>query len=135
MIKSAYFYRPQRNCEGYVFTPVCHSVHSGGRSASVPAGIPPRKHTPLREAHPPLPRRRLALRTVRILLECILVWDFFTKLQETVQSWFSQTHKTGNIGIIANFVFPEICKFSSLFALHDASKCEIRHQWVQEDYI
>ena len=25
-----YFYRPQRSCEGYVFTPVCHSVHRGG---------------------------------------------------------------------------------------------------------
>ena len=23
------FYRPQRSCEGYVFTPVCHSVHRG----------------------------------------------------------------------------------------------------------
>ena len=36
------YYRPQRSCEGYVFTPVCHSVHRGG-SASVHAGIP---HTP-----------------------------------------------------------------------------------------
>ena len=32
-------YRPQRSCEGYVFTPVCHSVHRGD-SASVHAGIP-----------------------------------------------------------------------------------------------
>ena len=24
------FYRPQRSCEGYVFTHVCHSVHEGG---------------------------------------------------------------------------------------------------------
>ena len=31
-------------------------------------------------------------------------------------SWFSQTHKIGNIGIIANFVFPEICSF--LLYLH-----------------
>ena len=23
-------YRPQRSCEGYVFTRVCHSVHKGG---------------------------------------------------------------------------------------------------------
>ena len=34
------YYRPRRSCEGYVFTPVCHSVHGGG-SASVHAGIPP----------------------------------------------------------------------------------------------
>ena len=26
-------------------------------------------------------------------------------------------------------------QFSSLFALYDASKCKIRYQWVQEDYI
>ena len=24
------YYRPQRSCEGYVFTRVCHSVHRGG---------------------------------------------------------------------------------------------------------
>ena len=42
------FYRPQRSCgQGYVFTRVCDSVNT--------------------------PRRRLLLRTVRILLECILV--------------------------------------------------------------
>ena len=38
---------------------------------------PPRKHTP-GEAHPP--GRWLTLWTVCILLECILVWDFFTIL-------------------------------------------------------
>ena len=73
-----YNYRPQRICEGYVSTPVCLST---GGSASVHAGIPlPRADTPpLRAgitpppgADPP-PRRRLLLRTVRILLECILV--------------------------------------------------------------
>ena len=42
------YYRPQRSCgQGYVFTRVCDSVNT--------------------------PRRRLLLRTVRILLECILV--------------------------------------------------------------
>ena len=36
------FYRPQRSCEGYVFTPVWLSTGGGGRgSASVHAGIPP----------------------------------------------------------------------------------------------
>ena len=38
--KSVYFYRPQRGCEGYVFTAsVC--PHGVGVSASVHAGIPP----------------------------------------------------------------------------------------------
>ena len=70
-----------RSCEGYVFTPVCLST---GGSASVHAGIPPpgSRH-PLGSRHPPeasIPRkqappsRRLLLRTVRILLQCILVY-------------------------------------------------------------
>ena len=73
---------PQRSCEGYVFTPVL-SVHGG--SASVLAGIPPppeqtpprplpRDQGPPGSRHPP--SRRLLLRTVRILLECILVINF-----------------------------------------------------------
>ena len=46
--ETRYIYRPQRSCgQGYVFTRVCDSVNT--------------------------PRRRLLLRTVRILLECILV--------------------------------------------------------------
>ena len=106
------FYRPQRSCKGYVFTPVCLST---GGSASVHAGIPPSSPShsrppssrhprsrhplgadtppertppwsrPLRSRHPhPLEQtppsrsrpplsRRLLLRMVRILLECILV--------------------------------------------------------------
>ena len=31
------YYRPQRSCEGYVFTPVCHSVRGG----EVPGQVPP----------------------------------------------------------------------------------------------
>ena len=67
-----HLYRPQRSCEGYVFTRVCLS--NGG-------GIPGQVHPP-DQAHPthpreapprPPPGRRLTLRTVRILLECILV--------------------------------------------------------------
>ena len=46
------YYRPLRSCEGYVFTGVCLST--GGES-------------------------RLLLRTVRILLECILVLDIFSR--------------------------------------------------------
>ena len=74
-------YRPQRSCEGYVFTPACHSVHWwGGVCFRIP---PPRKQTPPPGAgrHPPWdqapPSRRLLLRTVRILLECILVKHIF----------------------------------------------------------
>ena len=48
----------------------CLSVHSGGVSTSVHAGIPP-QYTPREQT--PLPSRRLLLRTVHILLECILV--------------------------------------------------------------
>ena len=67
-------------CEGYVFTPVCLSVHRGGLSQCIlgyhhhppPPGTrhcPPGPGTP-----PPLrEQRRLLLRTVCILLECILV--------------------------------------------------------------
>ena len=44
-----YIYSLQRSCEGYIFTPVCHSVY-GGRSASVHAGIP---HPPLGTGTPP----------------------------------------------------------------------------------
>ena len=73
------YYRLQTKLrKGYVFTPVCHSVHKGV-SAPVHAGIhngpgrhppgqTPRADTPPDRHHP---RRRLLLRTVRILLECI----------------------------------------------------------------
>ena len=60
----------------------CVSVHGGGRSTSVHAGIP----SPREQAHPPgthtpqsghpqadTPSRRLLLQTVHILLQCILV--------------------------------------------------------------
>ena len=72
-------YRPQQSCKGYVFTLVCLST---GVSASVHAGIPPPEQTPpgtpLGPGTPPGTRhppcsRQLLLRTVRILLECILV--------------------------------------------------------------
>ena len=68
--------------QGYIFTPVCHSVHSGvcistctGAHPPCPvhAGIHPRADTPLGR-YPPPPQRPLE-RPVRILLECFLV-DF-----------------------------------------------------------
>ena len=92
----SHFSRPQRSCEGYVFTPVYRSVHGGvclsacwdtsppthkeqatpweyalpppGAGTSPPGSRPP--PTPLRSRSP---SRRLLLRTARILLECILV--------------------------------------------------------------
>ena len=87
------FYHPQRSCEGYVFTPVCHPVHRGG-SASVHAGTTPPEQTPPRTRHPrsrhPL-GRRLLLRTVRILLECILVPHIFSSTSKEVEecSWLN----------------------------------------------
>ena len=82
-------------CEGYVFTPVCQSFCSQGEGMSRPTprgrlgglkggwgvqahtqgvqvqlGVYPSMHW---GRHPP-PNRRLLLRTVRILLECILVF-------------------------------------------------------------
>ena len=58
------FYRPQRSCEGYVFTPVLSVIlFTGGGLSSVHAGIPsqeqtlpqadPPKQTPPRSRHPP----------------------------------------------------------------------------------
>ena len=47
-----YFYRPQRSCEGYVFTGVCLSTGEVGVSASVHAGTPPPpEQTPPRSRH------------------------------------------------------------------------------------
>ena len=76
------FYRPHTKLrKGYVFTPVCHSVSGGGGclpqcmlrynpwADTRPGQTPPRQTPP--EQTPP--SRRLLLRTVRILLECILV--------------------------------------------------------------
>ena len=61
-------YHPQRSCEGYVFTNVCLST--GG---STWPGTPPGPGTP--------PEIRPLLRTVRILLECILVLWYFSLLR------------------------------------------------------
>ena len=72
--------------QGNFFTPVCDSVHIGGLSAPLHAGIhpPPRtrgRHPPMtRGRHPPQDQRQTSLlrdtvnmRAVRILLKCILV--------------------------------------------------------------
>ena len=95
-----YYHRPQQSCEGYVFTPVSQSFCSQGgvcqhamgqtpppdqrqtppRTKSRPPG-PKSRHPPgpkadtpgTKSRHPPPTKgRRLLLRTVRILLECIL---------------------------------------------------------------
>ena len=94
-----YFYRPQI-CEGCVFTRVCHSVHRGGvPQGPYPggggwgvwpgggsSGPGPGGGSRLRQGvgggghwgRPP--SRRLLLRTVRILLECILVAPYVYNL-------------------------------------------------------
>ena len=48
-------------------------------------------------------------------------------LHYITQSSLSHTHQFGNVGIIV--------LFSSLFTSIDISKCEIRNQGVNEDYI
>ena len=96
----AFNYRPQTKLrKGYVFTPVCHSVHREGGvcpsacwdthtpgqtspqtdtpQADTPWADPPLTDTPQADTHlgkhPPPAIRRLLLQMVRILLECILV--------------------------------------------------------------
>ena len=61
-------YRPQRSCEGYVFTGVSLSTEG---ECMVPGGLVS-QHA-LRQTPPPR-ERWLLLRMVRILLECILVY-------------------------------------------------------------
>ena len=70
----AIYYRPQRSYKGYVFTPVCDSVHRG---PGVCLSLPLRPGTPPEETPPGTrsPSRQLLLWTVRILLECILVYN------------------------------------------------------------
>ena len=90
-IERHHYYRPQRSCEGYVFTRVCHSVQGGGCLPQCML-VYCHHHRP-----PPPPYPRLLLRTVRILLECILVHknttqafhDFFTS--DTMISKISYT--------------------------------------------
>ena len=53
LVNSLLDYRPQRSCEGYVFTPVCHSVHRGGLSQSLLGYHPPRKEAPPQKASTP----------------------------------------------------------------------------------
>ena len=57
--------------QGYIFTGVCDSVHRGvsAPGVSAPGGVTTS-----------LPPGRLLLRAVRILLECILVYDSFVYL-------------------------------------------------------
>ena len=114
-----HFYRPQRSCEGYVFTRVCHSVHRMGGVVSqhalqvvsqhalqqggvlsqhalqlggacsgglllggllwrvpAPGGCLLRGGLLPGGCGDPPKSRRLLFRTVRILLECILVCKF-----------------------------------------------------------
>ena len=93
-----HFYRPQRSCgQGYVFTRVCDSVNRGGGGVSGEPPSGPRRNPPDQAdppsapGRPPLctrqtpPRREeqqhtVNERPVRILLECILVKQFFGKI-------------------------------------------------------
>ena len=98
-------YRPQRSCEGYVFTCVCHSVHRGCYSRMHCRWYPnmPCSRSPGGCLVPggggclvlggawsrgcverPLESRWLLLRTVHILLECILVRSFCQVCQKCI---------------------------------------------------
>ena len=46
-------YHPQRSCEGYVITPVCHSVHRGGLPQCILGYHAPRADSLWTEAPPP----------------------------------------------------------------------------------
>ena len=60
------FYRPQHSCGKAMFLHLSVILYTGG-SGRPPPGSPP----------PPTPRSRPQQRTVRILLECILVMTYF----------------------------------------------------------
>ena len=122
--------------QGYVFTGVCDSVHWGGGSASVNAGIPPtpQKQTPPprsrhRSRHPPsrippgagtppgsrhpLPQSMLGdmviTRAVCILLECNLV---VVKVHVTNHLYYPlKPHaRADKIPFIGPANFPKFCK-------------------------
>ena len=73
--QQVHIYRPQRSCSKVIFSQACvkNSVH-GGRGVCLSAcwDTPPWTDPPHGQTPPP-PSRRLLQRTVRILLECILV--------------------------------------------------------------
>ena len=133
-LRSMAHYRPQRSCEGYVFTGVC--LFTGGegclpqymvgytlppseqippeqnsppRVDITPGADTPREQTPHQEQTPP--ERRPLLRTVCILLECILVlilhiwsvpnWD---KVRDHTQTWL--ICNTNLFGIFFRFISP-----------------------------
>ena len=115
LVVSWTYYRPQRSCEGYVFTGVCVSTRGEGVPGQVPPpwdqvhpllgpGTPPKiRYTP-QTRYTPSPQTRYTpwdqvppqdqvpprirytpqetpdLRTVRILLECILVIYVFNQI-------------------------------------------------------
>ena len=68
------YYRPQTKLrKGNVFTSVCQEFcPQEGGGVHPQTDLPPGRHPPGKT--PPAPSRRLLLRTLRILLECILVF-------------------------------------------------------------
>ena len=122
-------YRPQRSCEGYVFTGVCLST--GGVCLSACWDTTPRNRPPPGSRHPPAdipgrhlrqtppwhtpcqtpPERRPLLRTVRILLEFILVFTEFIEFSMVIR------HSTSGIRYFAG-CFPLLCLDRYLFSKH-----------------
>ena len=139
------YYRPQLSCEGYVFTPVCQSFCSQGGLPQCMLGY----HPPGTRHTPSPPSRRLLLRTVRILLECILIsnWLFLSRSENnnSSKSWaeiLSRRFSGAFLSLLcSSFTLISSCKLVSSFkplshfltsrrseTLHSHGKC-ICNEW------
>ena len=93
---------------------VSHSVHRGGGvPGQVPLprpGIPPGRYTPQARCTPwagTPPSKRLLLRTVRILLECILVELTDQSLQNPCMRCWQKTLPIGRTKILFAFIYKQ----------------------------
>ena len=128
------YYRPQRSCEGYVFTGVClfelcsdatikiiiHYATCLSMGGSTWPGTPPRgPGTPLPDqVHPP--EIWPLLRTVRILLECILVlicWCITMQWRIQDFPWFGGGVSNPQSGCANLFFLAENCMKMKEFGL------------------
>ena len=86
-------------CEGYVLTSVCLST-GGGVSRPTPGGVGIPACT--EASNPPPCSRRLLMRAIRILLECILV--FYYGHEKMIQILFTNFWKTRIHFVQCNFL-------------------------------
>ena len=83
------YYRPQCSCDKVMFSQASVILSIGGVSQTFPwadtpysPGRQPSVQTPPGQTPPPAPSRRLLLRTIRILLECVLVTEIPTDIRD-----------------------------------------------------